>query len=131
MLLVIMATIVCGKPVFRSSGMTTSAGRRFAVRRFESGNRTSTTSPYLKVIVRVHFRTLPIVLHALQPRAKVGCLLGGYSARCKLDRTVAGQKCDDHASFFSRRRRLEKLDLAVAIDAFDGSDHDRMIPHMP
>src|ERR1019366_9035369 len=61
MLLVIIATIVCGRFAPSPSAWTTSAGRRLAVRRFESGNRTRTISPRRQFIVSSHFGPIPIL----------------------------------------------------------------------
>src|SRR5688572_24822176 len=119
MLLVIIATIVCGSPVFKLSGMMTSAGRRFAVRRFESGNRTSTTSPSLKGIVRVHFGALPIFLERLQPCAQVLGLLRADMPLSKINRSIGRQKCHDHARLVRRGSGFEEFDFAVTVNAFD------------
>jgi hypothetical protein len=61
MLLVIIATIVCGKSVRNRSDWATSAGRLLDVRKFEPGNRTKTTSPRRQFIVGSHFRPIPIL----------------------------------------------------------------------
>ena len=71
MLLVIIATMVWGKPAPSWSAWTTSAGRRFDVRKFESGNKTKRTSPHRQLaggsacptccIVGSHFRSIPIL----------------------------------------------------------------------
>ena len=61
MLLVIIATTVWGKPAPSWSAWTTSAGRRFDVRKFESGNKTKMTSPRRQVIVGSHFRSIPVL----------------------------------------------------------------------
>lgn len=119
MLLVIMATMVCGSPVSRSSGMITRAGRRFAVRRFESGKRTSTTSPYLKGIVGVHFRALPILFERFEPSAKTLGLLRADLPLSEIDRAIGWQERHDHAGFVGGRRRFQKLDFPVSIDAFN------------
>jgi hypothetical protein len=60
MLLVIIATIVWGSPAPNSSACTINAGRRFAVCKFESGNKTRTISPRRQVIVDSHFGPIPI-----------------------------------------------------------------------
>src|SRR5438270_789430 len=119
MLLVIIATMVCGSPMFRSSDMTTTAGRRFAVRRFESGKRTRTTSPNLKGIVCVHFRALPVLLEGLQSGAKVLGLLRTDLPLGEIHRPIARQERHDHAGFTRGRRGFQKFDLSVSIDAFD------------
>jgi hypothetical protein len=46
-LLVIIATNTCGKPVCKVSAWTMSAERNLALRKFELGNNTKTTSPRL------------------------------------------------------------------------------------
>src|ERR1035437_8036845 len=61
MLLVIIATIVCGRCASSPSAWTPSAGRRFDIRRFESGNKTRTTSPRRQFIVGSHFGAVPIL----------------------------------------------------------------------
>ena len=61
MLLVIIATIVCGRCASSPSAWTTSAGRRFDVRKFESGNKTKTTSLRRQFIVGSHFGPVPIL----------------------------------------------------------------------
>jgi hypothetical protein len=61
MLLVIIATTVWGKPAPNWSAWTTSAGRRFEVRKFESGNKTKTTSPRRQFIVGSHFGSIPVL----------------------------------------------------------------------
>jgi hypothetical protein len=61
MLLVIIATMVWGKPAPRWSAWTTSAGRRFDVRKSESGNKTKRTSPRRQFIVGSHFRSIPVL----------------------------------------------------------------------
>src|SRR6266849_853548 len=60
MLLVIIATIVSGRSAPSRSAWTTSAGRRLDVLKFESGNRTRTTSPRRQFIVGSHLRPIPI-----------------------------------------------------------------------
>src|SRR2546423_1812447 len=72
MLLVISARTVCEIPVLRPSAWTTRAGRRFAVRRSEFGNRTRTTSPRLKGIVNRHLRSIPILSHGPKLPSKLG-----------------------------------------------------------
>jgi hypothetical protein len=50
---------------------TTTTGRRLAVRKFESGNSTSTTSPRLSGIVGAHLRPIPVFAKGGQPVTKV------------------------------------------------------------
>src|SRR5205085_2898447 len=85
-LLVIIATITWGKPVPRFSACTTNAGRRFAVRRLESGNKTGPPSPRLKGIVSFHLRALPIFREGLQTRTQVSHLFLVYAALCQFNR---------------------------------------------
>jgi len=61
MLLVIIATTVRGNSAPRPSACTINAGRRFDVRRLESGNSTRTISPRRKIIVDSHFWPVPIL----------------------------------------------------------------------
>jgi hypothetical protein len=61
MLLEIIATIVCGSSAPSPSAWTTSEGLRFELRKFESGNKTRTTSPRRQFIVSSHFRPIPIL----------------------------------------------------------------------
>jgi hypothetical protein len=74
MLLVIIATMVWGKPATRWSAWTTSAGRRYDVRRFESGNRTRTISPRWQFIVDSHFGSIPVLGKRSQAVPQVGGL---------------------------------------------------------
>ena len=48
---------------------------RFAVRRFESGYRTRTTSPRSYGIVSIHFRTVPVFRNGLQTMSQIGRLI--------------------------------------------------------
>ena len=50
-----------GRCACSPSAWTTSAGRRFDVRRFESGKRTKTTSLRRQFIVGSHFGAVPIL----------------------------------------------------------------------
>ena len=70
-LLLTIASTTCGNFVCSLSRCTTSAGRDFAVCKFEFGNSTRTTSPRLRfgieggfvaviIVVSVHFRAFPI-----------------------------------------------------------------------
>jgi hypothetical protein len=61
MLLVIIAKSVCGRFPSKSSASTIRAGRRFEVRKLESGKRTRTISPRRQVIVDGHLRPIPIL----------------------------------------------------------------------
>src|SRR6266536_5322980 len=74
MLLVIIATIVWGRSAPKSPAWTTSAGRRFDVRKFESGNRTKTMSPRWQFIVGSHFSSVPILGKRGQRTAQIGGL---------------------------------------------------------
>lgn len=67
-------------------------GTRFAVRRFELGNRTSTTPPHLGfrlggvvVIVHLHFRTVPVVGETTSFRTKLDCLISTDSPLSQID----------------------------------------------
>src|ERR1700731_2319345 len=86
MLLVIIATIVCGRSAPSRSAWTTSAGRRLDVRKFESGKRTWTTSPRRQFIVGGHLRPIPTFSKRRQPAAQIGRLRFVYPAFTKIDR---------------------------------------------
>ncbi len=86
MLLVIIATIVCGRSAPSRSAWTTSAGRRLDVSKFESGNRTKTTSPRWQFIVGSHFRPIPILGKWGQPAAQIGRLRFVDPSLTKIDR---------------------------------------------
>jgi hypothetical protein len=85
MLLVIMATIVWLSSAPSWSAWTTSAGLRFDVRKFESGNNTKTTSPRRQFIVSVHFGPIPVLCKWGQPAAQVGRLTVVDSPLAKID----------------------------------------------
>jgi hypothetical protein len=51
-----------------------AVGRRFDVRRFESGNRTRTTSPRWQFIVDSHFWSIPVLGKRSQAAPQVGGL---------------------------------------------------------
>jgi hypothetical protein len=61
--------------VCRKAACRTTAGRRFAVRKFESGYKTRTTSPRLNGIVDIHFRPVAILAEWLEPLTHIGHLL--------------------------------------------------------
>lgn len=84
-LLEIIATIVCGRPVFRLSACTINAGRRFAVRRSELVNSTRTTSLFSKSIVNIHLGAIPVFREGLQTPAQVRGLGGCNSNAGKID----------------------------------------------
>ena len=56
------------------SACTTKAGRRFAVRRLESGNRTKTTSPRRQFIVDSHRWAIRVFRESTQAPPKIGSL---------------------------------------------------------
>jgi predicted LPLAT superfamily acyltransferase len=84
-LLVIIATIVCGRSAPSRSAWTINAGRRFEVRKFESGNRTKTTSPRGQFIVGSHFGPIPILGKLGKPSAQIGRLRFVYASVAKID----------------------------------------------
>lgn len=116
-LLEIMARMIWGKPVCRLLACTTNAGRRFAVRRLESGYRTSTTSPRLYGIVDIHFRTIPVFSECLQSLAQVGCLSLVNSSFGQTHLFGADER-DDDLSFNPSGQWLEQLNSTVSKDAF-------------
>ncbi len=64
-----------GQTRLKVIGLDDEGRRRLAVRRFESGNNTSTTSPRLKGIVDIHFRPLPVFGECCQSSSEIGSLL--------------------------------------------------------
>jgi hypothetical protein len=128
MLLVIIATIVWGKPESNWSTCTTSAGRRFDVRRSESGNNTKTTSPRRQFIIRSHFRAIPILCKWGQPAAQFGRLGLVYSSLTKIHGTRRSNPRHDHAGAFCFGERFQQFYLSVAVDAFDRLHHAPIMP---
>jgi hypothetical protein len=123
MLLVIIATIVCDKSAPTLSARTTNAGRRFAVRKFESGNNTKTTSPWRQFIVGIHFWPIPILGERPEPSPKIGrfVLIDPFFA--KIDPlSVRDQSHDDQRTLGSLQR-LEQLHFPIAVDTFDRPHH--------
>src|ERR1051326_3444741 len=98
------------------------AGRRFAVRRFESGNKTSTTSPRLKGIVSPHLRALPTLREGSQARAQVRGLRFAPPAPLKV---YLASRQERHHDARPRNvgRRPQQFSLAVAADASDCLRH--------
>lgn len=131
MLLVIIATIVWGNPESSWSAWTTSAGRSFDVRRFESGNSTNTMSPRRQVIVRSHFRAIPILCKWSQAAAQIGRLGLVDSSLTKIHRARGPNPRHDNARAFSLGQRLQQLYPPVAVDAFDRLHHAPIMPQTP
>src|SRR5580658_1109405 len=67
------------------SAWTTKMGRRFALRRFESGNNTKTMSPRGQFIVSGHLGAIPILCKSGQAAAQVGGLRLVDSSFTKID----------------------------------------------
>src|SRR5437660_1697003 len=103
-LLVIIATVVWGRPVFRLSAWTTKTGRGFEVRRLESGNRAKTISPRLKVIVDIHIRAVPVLGNRLEPPTQLRSLGRVDPPRAKIDRTTCWQESHNDPSFLDSGR---------------------------
>src|ERR1039457_542316 len=118
-LLVIIATIVCARPAPSSSACTINAGRRFAVRKLESGNKTRTISPRRQVIVDSHFGPIPIFGERGQSPAQIGSLTFVDASFAKVDLLGRVNPRYDHARTLSFRERLHQLHLPVAVDPFD------------
>ena len=112
MLLVIIATIVWGNPESSWSAWTTSAGRIFDVRRFESGNST-------------------ILCKWSQAAAQIGRLGLVDSSLTKIHRARGPNPRHDNARAFSLGQRLQQLYPPVAVDAFDRLHHAPIMPQTP
>src|SRR5207237_10644912 len=119
--------MVCRSPVPSALRCTTSAGRRFAVGRLESGNRTRTTSPRLKGVIGVHVRPVPVLRERVQAGAQFTGLLGGDAALIQLDRTRVGEEGDDDPARPRLVHLFQQLDSPVAIGAFYGLDHAAIV----
>src|SRR5882672_829268 len=85
-----MATMVWFRPLARLSRWRTRAGRRFAVRRSELGNKTSTTSPRWVFIVDGGFRAVPVLSERLESSTQVGSLALSDAAFCEVHNAVSG-----------------------------------------
>src|SRR5262245_45311722 len=125
MLLVIMATTVWDKPDRRLSRWTTRTGRGLAVRRFESGNRASTTSPRLKVIVDIHFGTVPVLGGRAKTPTEFGRFFLAYAPCPQVDGAFGREEGHDHPRLFEVGRRLEQFYLAVSENAWHTRHHER------
>ena len=117
MLLVIIATMVWGKPAPGWSAWTTSAGRRFDVRKFESGNKTKMTSSRRQLaggsacptccIVGSHFRSIPVLGKRSQAVPQIGGLRLVDPTFTKIDRLCWMNPRHDDARTFGLRQRLQ------------------------
>jgi hypothetical protein len=103
MLLVIIATMVWGKPAPSWSAWTTSAGRRFDVGKFESGNKTKMTSPRWQFIVGSHFRSIPVLGKRSQAVPQIGGLRLVDPTFTKIDRLCRMNSRHDDARTFGLR----------------------------
>ena len=107
MLLVIIATMVWGKPAPSWSAWTTSAGRRFDVRKFESGNKTKMTSPRRQFIVGSHFRSIPVLSKRSQAVPQIGGLRLVDPTFTKIHRLGWVNPRHDDARTFGLHQRLQ------------------------
>src|ERR1035437_2167494 len=107
MLLAIIATMVWGKPAPRLSARTTSARRRFDVRKFESGNKTKMTSPRRQFIVGSHFRPNPVLGKRSQAAPQIGGLRLVDPTFTKIQRRCRMNPRHDDARTFGLRQRLQ------------------------
>src|SRR5665647_2291219 len=107
MLLAIVATMVWGRPAPSWSAWTTSAGRRFDVRKFESGNKTKMTSPRRQFIVGSHFRPIPVLGKRSQAAPQIGGLRRVDPTFTKIHRLCWMNPHHDDARTFGLRQRLQ------------------------
>jgi hypothetical protein len=128
MLLVIIATTVWGKPALNWSAWTTSAGRRFDVRKFESGNKTKTTSPRRQFIVGRHFRSIPVLGKRSETVPQIGGLRRVDPTLAKVHRFGWMNPRHDDARTIGLVQRLQQLHLPVAVDSFDRLHHTLQYP---
>ena len=117
MLLAIVATMVWGRPAPSWSAWTTSAGRRFDVRKFESGNKTKMTSPRWQLaggsacptdfIVGGHFRSIPVLGKRSQTAPQIGGLSLVDPTFAKIHRLCRMNPRHDDTRTFGLRQRLQ------------------------
>ena len=99
--------MVWGKPAPRLSAWTTSAGRRFDVRKFESANKTKMTSPRRQFIVGSHFRPIPVLGKRSQAVPQIGGLRLVDPTFAKIHRLCRMNPRHDDARTFGLRQRLQ------------------------
>jgi len=91
----------------RWSAWTTSAGRRFEVRKFESGNKIRTTSPRRQFIVGSHFRSIPVLGKRSETAPQIGGLRRVDPTFTKIHRLCWMNPRHDDARTFGLRQRLQ------------------------
>src|SRR5438067_12777835 len=85
----------------------------------------STTSPRLKVIVDVHFRSVPVLGGGAKTPADFGRLFLADAARPQVNGALGWQEGHNHAGLFEPRRRLEQFHLAVPENTWHACHHGK------